>query len=133
MRARASRSSGFGFPRAVRLKTGRDFARLRQKGTRLACGCLVANWERLPVGETSRLGVITSSKLGGAVIRNRARRLMREAFRLHKQDLACPVNLVLVARQSIVGKGYSQVEVDYLAALRRAGLLASGLKGPEKS
>lgn len=121
MRARASRS--LKFPRAARLKTGRDFSRLRQKGARLACGCLVANWEVLPAGDLSRLGVITSSKLGNAVVRNRARRLMREAFRRHQHDLPSPVNLVLVARRSIIGKDFGSVERDYMTALRRARLL----------
>ena len=86
-------------------------------------GCLIANWRRLPAQASSRLGVITASRIGGAVVRNRARRLMRESFRLHQHDLAAPVDLVLVARQSIAGKGFAGVERDFLAALRKAKLL----------
>jgi ribonuclease P protein component len=59
------------------------------------------------------------------VIRNRARRLLRESFRLHQNELAGPVDLVLVARPSIAGKDFAFVERDYLTALRRAGLLAT--------
>jgi ribonuclease P protein component len=114
-----------GFGRAMRIKHGRDFARLREAGGRLACGCLVANWLALPAGSTSRLGIVASGKIGGAVIRNRARRLLRESFRLHQNDLAGPVDLVLVARPSIAGKDFAFVERDYLTALRRAGLLAT--------
>jgi ribonuclease P protein component len=111
------------FGRAARLKQGRDFARIRQGGERLAIGCLVANWRRLPAEAASRLGVITSGKLGGAVVRNRARRLLRESFRLHQHDLTQPVELVLVARPSIVGKGFAAVEKDFLTTLRKARLL----------
>ena len=111
------------FNRAARLKQGRDFARLRQAGERLANGCLIANWQRLPGNAASRLGVITSRKLGGAVVRTRARRLLRESFRLHQHDLAEPVDLVLVARASIVGRGLADVERDFLTTLRRARLL----------
>jgi ribonuclease P protein component len=111
------------FPRAARIKSGRDFTRARQEGERLALGCLIANWKRLPNGCSSRLGVITSGKLGNAVVRTRARRLLRESFRLHQHELAQPVDLVLVARTSITGHGFAQVERDFLTTLRRAGLL----------
>ncbi len=57
------------FGRAARIKQGRDFLRVRQNGERLVTGCLIANWQRLPAGAPSRLGVITSSKIGGAVVR----------------------------------------------------------------
>ena len=116
------------FGRSERIKQGRDFSRLRQEGQRLTLGCLVANWQRLGPGARSRLGVITSKRIGGAVARNRARRLLRESFRLHQHDLEQPVDLVLVARPSIVGKALSEVERDFLTTLRKAGLL-KGLSG----
>lgn len=119
------------FSRAAHLKQGRDFIRLRQAGERLVNGCLIANWQRLPADAASRLGVITASRIGGAVVRSRARRLLREAFRLHQHDLAAPVDLVLVARPSIAGRGFAEVERDYLTALRRAGLLSPGISRAE--
>ena len=111
------------FGRAARIKQGRDFLRVRQNGERLVTGCLIANWQRLPAGAPSRLGVITSSKIGGAVVRNRARRLLRESFRLHQHDLAQPVDLVLIARQSIAEKAFAGVEKDFLTTLKKARLL----------
>jgi ribonuclease P protein component len=112
-----------GFGRAARLKTGRDFAHVRQGGQRLVTGCLIANWLRLPEGSDSRLGVITPGKIGNAVARSRARRLLRESFRTHQHDLAQPLDLVLVARPSIAGKKFADVEKDFLTTLRKAGLL----------
>ena len=109
--------------RSARLRQQRDFNRVRQEGQRLALGCLIANWNALPEGAASRLGVVTSRKIGGAVTRSRARRLLRESFRQHQNDFAKPVELVLVARNSIAGKNFAEVEKDFLAALRRAGLL----------
>ena len=111
------------FGRAMRIKQGRDFSRVRQDGQRLVHGCLIANWRKLPVESASRLGVVTSGKLGNAVIRNRARRLLRETFRVHQHDLSQPLDLVLIARASIVGKGFVDVEKDLLAALRKAKAL----------
>ena len=109
--------------RDLRLRQNRDFTRVRQKGERLVLGCLIANWHKLPDGKTPKLGVVTSKKIGGAVIRNRARRLLRESFRLHQHEISSPVELVLVARNSIAGKGLADVEKDFLGAMRRARLL----------
>lgn len=109
--------------RTLRLAQSRDFARVRQAGERLIQGCLIANWSQLPVGSTPRLGVVTSKKIGGAVERSRARRLLRESFRRHQHDFSQPVELVLVARNSIAGKACADVEKDFLTVLRRARLL----------
>jgi ribonuclease P protein component len=111
------------FGRRQRIKQGRDFARIRQEGQRLVTGCLIANYRRLSAESTARLGVITSRKVGGAVVRNRARRLLREAFRLHQHELAQPLDLVLVARPIISDKSFGEVERDFLTTLRKAGLL----------
>ena len=106
-----------------RIRFSRDFARVRQAGRRLAHGSLIANWMALSSNATSRLGVVTSRKVGAAVERSRARRLLRESFRRHQLDLAVPVDIVLVARPSIAGKTFAEVERDYLWTIRKAGLL----------
>jgi ribonuclease P protein component len=111
------------FGRNSRLAQSRDFARVRQKGERLAQGCLIANWNKLPGGAAPKLGIVTSKKIGGAIERSRARRLLRESFRLHQHEFAQPVELVLVARNSIAGKKFADVEKDFLAALNKAGIL----------
>ncbi len=108
-----------------RIRCSRDFARIRQAGRRLAHGTLVANWVVLPAGASSRLGVITSRKVGSAVERSRARRLLRESFRRHQHELAQPVEIVLIARPSIAGKVFAQVEQDFLTAARKAGVLTA--------
>ena len=89
----------------------------------LALGCLIANWHKLPEGSAPKLGVVTSKKIGDAPVRSRARRLLRESFRLHQHEFSQPVELVLVARNSIAGRTFAQVEKDFLAALKRANLL----------
>jgi ribonuclease P protein component len=80
------------------------------------------NWVEAAEGNT-RAGVITSRKIGNAVVRARARRLLREAFRRNQHKVAGKVDLVLVARASIARKHFAGVEADFLMALRRAGLL----------
>ncbi len=111
-----------GFPRSRRLKQQGEFARARARGQRLVCGCLIANVLPRPDHRAGRLGVVTGKTVGNAVARSRARRLMRESFRLHQHELAGPVDLVLVARPSIAGKKLAEVERDFLRVLRQAGI-----------
>ena len=92
----------------------------------MVCGCLIANVLARAPGQCSRLGVVTSRKIGGAVARSRARRLLRESFRLHQRDLAQAVDLVLVARPSIAGKKLAEVEQDLRRVLRQARLEPTG-------
>jgi ribonuclease P protein component len=77
----------------------------------------------LPGGSPARLGLVVSGKIGGSVVRSRARRLLRETFRLHQHDLVQPLELVLVARNSIAGRTLRDVEKDFLNAMNRARLL----------
>ena len=113
-----------GLTRAMRLRHKGEFTRIREEGRRVSKGCLAANWLVLPAGSLPRLGVITTRKLGKAHVRSRARRLLRESFRLHQHELRNPVALVLVARNSIVGRRLSEVEADFLALLRGVSLLS---------
>jgi len=114
-------------PRDRRIKYGRDFARIRSQGRRLIHGCMIVNWQELPGDQPSRVGVVTNRKLGGAVIRTRARRLLREVFRLHQRTLRRPVDMVLVARASVVGKKLAQVEQDFITVLKRANLIGEAV------
>ena len=63
-------------------------------------------------------GLTVSAKLAGAVGRNRVKRLFREAYRLHEDEFAKGVDLVLVARSRAVGATYWEIEKSLLRALR---------------
>jgi ribonuclease P protein component len=111
--------------REMRLRSSAEFARLKENGRRLVKGCLIANWseEAGSAGERLRLGVITPKNIGPAVARNRARRLMREAFRLNQRRLRTPLALALIARPSIARKVLADVEKDFLQLMRQARVL----------
>ena len=109
------------FSRDQRLQHAWEFERARREGQRLVKGCLILNWRFSDDRNTSRL--VTSKKIGGAVVRSRARRLLREAFRVHQHRLKGPVDIVLIARNSIAGKGYSDLEHDFVMAAKQAKLL----------
>lgn len=111
-----------GFPRSSRMKLPGEFARAKAQGQRWVCGCLIANVLPRPEGLVSRVGIVTSKKIGNAVARSRARRLLRESYRLHQRELARAVDLVLVARPSIAGRSFAEVEKDFLRVLHQAHL-----------
>ena len=73
----------------------------------------------------NRLGLTTGKKIGGAVVRSRARRLMREAYRLieDEQKLVYGNLLVIAARAKIADAKMQDVKKDMLWCLKRVGLV----------
>ena len=73
----------------------------------------------------NRVGLSVGKKLGGAVVRNRAKRLLREAYRTVKLDYGLKTGylVVLAARDEIRGKKAADVTADMLRAFRALGML----------
>ena len=116
-------SAGLRFPRSRRFKKGHEFVRAKNEGQRFVSGCLIVNWVPAKTPGFVKLGVITSSRIGPAVVRSRARRLLRESFRLNQHGIKSTHDLVLIARNSIARKMLSDVSRDFLLAMKHAKLL----------
>ena len=71
--------------------------------------------------EINRLGISVSKKVGNSVVRHRITRLIREAYRLHQNDLIKGKDIVVVARVNSKGKNYWDMESAFihLAKLHR--------------
>ena len=122
-----------------RLSRSSDFQRIYRQGSSTASRFLVLYSFKRPAetgAEGPRLGLSVSKKLGGAVVRNRVKRLLREAFRgcaghlTEEYDLvviARPQLLELVARESAGEKGVVGAAVRELFV--RAGVL-NEVQGP---
>ena len=72
-------------------------------------------------GPLSRLGIVASRKIGGAVARNRAKRLIRQVFRTEPIPAAA-ADLVVIAKPAAVDAGAADVARDYRVTLKRLGL-----------
>ena len=106
----------------ITVKENYEFRRIYRKGKSVVTPYLVLYCQKNRQGKT-RLGVTVSTKLGKAVIRNRARRRLREVWRLHLPEMHAGWDIVLVARSRCVEGSYQKMEKAYLHALAEVGLL----------
>jgi ribonuclease P protein component len=80
-----------------------------------------------------KVGFVAGRRVGNAVRRNRAKRLLREAFRISKAQVPeHGFHLVLVARHACADADYQDVEHDYLKLLARGGFAPRGGEAPDK-
>ena len=106
----------------VPLKLNHVFRRLYARG-KSAVGPFVVVYAMKNGLPQNRLGVTASTKLGHAVVRNRARRRLRECYRLHEPALRPGYDLVLVARSRCVTVEFDRLEKAFLKQCAELKLL----------
>ena len=103
------------------LKLNHIFRRLYST-TGHANSCLVL-YARKNRTATNRVGVTVSKKLGGAVVRNRVRRRLREVYRLNEAKFAPGWDIVVVARSRSISTDFQKLTESYLSLAEKAGIL----------
>jgi len=111
------------FDSSVRLRTRAEFTSVQNQGRRVATRFLTL----LAMPNTldhDRLGIIASRRFGGAVARNRAKRMLREIFRRLEPDTVTlrhlrPLDVVVIPRREFTGTPFELLEQDFRAALGR--------------
>ena len=71
----------------------------------------------------NRVGITTGKKLGHAVVRNRARRRLREVYRLNEPRFKPGYDIVVVARSRCVDADFKKLTKAYLSLAQKAGIL----------
>ncbi|MBI5068899.1 MAG: ribonuclease P protein component [Deltaproteobacteria bacterium] len=105
--------------KASRLRLRREFLAVQDRGRRLPA----SDYAVLALdndGRNPRLGVTVSSKVANAVMRNRVKRWVREAFREVGSDLP-PVDLVVIARRGAPAAGIDGARLALRQALQALG------------
>lgn len=108
--------------RSVTIKENYEFRRLYSKGKSAVTPSLVIYCRKNGRG-CNRLGITASKKLGHAVERNRARRRLRELFRLSQGDMPQGYDVLLVARGKTARAPHRVLQRDYDTARRKLGLV----------
>ena len=111
--------AGQTFRAADRVLRSSDFERIYRNGKRLVCASyaifVLANGE---LGR-SRLGLTVTRKFGGAVERNRSKRIVREIFRKNRGVFADKDDYIVNIRSGASLKSYQELERELLAAVMR--------------
>jgi ribonuclease P protein component len=111
------------FTGTSRIRRRPEFQRVYEGGQRLRLRLMTLI--ALPNGgPASRLGIAATRKLGGAVVRNRAKRLVREVFR--KADVPGGLDIVVIPRRDMLDVEYPTLEAEFKYALRRLRRASGG-------
>lgn len=103
------------------LRKKEDFTKVYNKGKSLGDKYIVLFYKKnnLPYNRT---GFLASKKVGNSVKRNRARRLMKESYRIFSHELNIGYDFIIIARNTISDKKLNDVSSSLNSAFKRAGV-----------
>ncbi|WP_110942907.1 ribonuclease P protein component [Inediibacterium massiliense] len=106
----------------LKLRKNADFKKIYAKGNSMANRQLVLFYMKNNQ-VYNRIGFIASKKVGKSVDRNRARRLIKEAFRIYNQQIEKGYDLIFIARVNINDATYQEVEKAVAHILKKSKIL----------
>lgn len=108
--------------RRHRIVAASDFRRVSRTGASVARPEFVLYYSPRAEGSPARFGFVVGRRIGGAVARNRVKRLLREAARTLLPRLETSVDVVVVAREPIRERAFPELELALHDCAARAGL-----------
>jgi len=115
--------SSFSFPKTRRLTHRSEYERVKRNGITQRGKLLMLNALAMENCHLWRAGFVTSGRVGGAVVRNRVRRRLREIVRRHQNELRQGIWFVIIARYEAATASYGALEDEWLRLARRASIL----------
>jgi len=106
-----------------RLTHRSEYEHVKRNGITQRGKLLILNVMTMQNSGPWRAGFVTSGRLGGAVVRNRVRRHLREIVRRHQNELRQGVWFVIIARQEAATASYGVLGDEWLRLARRASIL----------
>ena len=97
-----------GLSKEERIRLKRDFEAIYQEGKRLHTPLFIIFLRRNPVG-FPRIAAVAGKRVGGAVARNRVKRLIREFFRRHKERLRPSTDYLIIGKKGAEELKYQDV------------------------
>ena len=106
-----------------RLRKRSLFRKVYEEGSFVANKMMAMHFIPNP-DHSRRIGFSAGKKLGGAVVRNRCKRRLRECYRLHQNEMPAGVDLIIVARRALVNAKWELIVGAFLDALRRSRVMS---------
>lgn len=119
--------------RTYRLKRRNDFRKVFRGGTSVANRQFVLYTFKRTDGEVSRVGISISRKVGKAVVRNRIKRLIKEIVRKWMDQIHPQMDLILIARNPVVGLDYKEMESSLRHVMKRGNVFTQLPKVKKRS
>lgn len=109
--------------RSHRLKKNEQFQAVFQRGSSAANKQFVLYSAKQEGQAAFRVGISVSKKIGNAVVRNRVKRLIREAVARMESDIPVSLDLVIIARPGVEAMTLEAIEQSLLHVMKRAKVI----------
>jgi len=113
------------FSRSSRIREGREFTLVREHGKSAQGRFLRVGFLNTLSSVNAKVGIITSKRVGGAVVRNKVRRRIRELVRHSLSGMNPGLLVVVVAKPAAAGASFQELEAEWAHLARRLSLLPS--------
>jgi ribonuclease P protein component len=112
------KAKGEGFPFRARIVRSSDYRAIYKAGNKIYSRNFILFIRKNDIGR-SRLGLTVSRKAGGAVTRNRIKRLFREIFRKSYENIPNQLDMVINAKSSCFVVSYGELRDEFLDVVKR--------------